>query len=145
MMVKNLLKKIGKSKHGFTLIELIVVVAIIAILAIILIPTIGNQITAANNSALKSDASAIFSASNLYVTDYINTNGSSPLSASQTAIASSTLTDMTGSKYFTSINFTGKGETFTVATDSDGAIVSVTVSKGSASATYPEAQSSSHA
>lgn len=36
-MFKNLLKK-GKSKKGFTLIELIVVIAIIAILALILVP-----------------------------------------------------------------------------------------------------------
>lgn len=49
-MFKNLLKK-GKSKKGFTLIELIVVIAIIAILALILVPRFaGFTRSAADNT-----------------------------------------------------------------------------------------------
>ena len=39
------------SKKGFTLVELVIVIAVIAILASVLIPTFGNIITKANESA----------------------------------------------------------------------------------------------
>lgn len=78
-MLKTLVKKIKKSKGGFTLIELIVVVCILAILAAILIPAIGGQIAKSRASSLQSDAQSIYTALVTANDDYT--------SASQTAIA----------------------------------------------------------
>ncbi len=47
------------NKKGFTLVELIVVIAIMAILAAVLVPTVTSKIKDANESAAKSDMSAI--------------------------------------------------------------------------------------
>jgi type IV pilus assembly protein PilA len=45
------MKKIMKSKKGFTLIEMIIVIAIIVILAAVVFFSIQNYINAANNAA----------------------------------------------------------------------------------------------
>lgn len=50
------------NKKGFTLVELIVVIAIMAILAAVLVPTITSKINDANESAAKSDCSAVANA-----------------------------------------------------------------------------------
>ena len=46
-----------KLKKGFTLVELVIVIAVIAILSAVLIPTFGNVIQNANDSAAKSEVS----------------------------------------------------------------------------------------
>ena len=48
------------SKKGFTLVELVIVIAVIAILASVLIPTFGNIITKANESAARQNAVNIY-------------------------------------------------------------------------------------
>ena len=42
-----------RSKKGFTVVELVIVIAVIAILSAVLIPTFGNLINKANESALQ--------------------------------------------------------------------------------------------
>lgn len=64
-----MLNKMMKNKKGFTLIELIVVIAILGILAAVLVPSIGNYITRANNSAAQSNAKAVQSSALRIVTD----------------------------------------------------------------------------
>lgn len=45
-----------RTKHGFTLVELIIVIAVIGVLAAILIPTFSNVIDKANAKSALSDA-----------------------------------------------------------------------------------------
>lgn len=45
------MKKIKKSKHGFTLIEMVLVIAIIVILAAVLVMNVGTYINRAKNAA----------------------------------------------------------------------------------------------
>ena len=81
-MLKKLVKKLGKKKSGFTLIELIVVIAILGILAAILVPTVGNYIGKAKSSAATADAHSVFTAAGAAIvnnpdikfTTYISTN-----------------------------------------------------------------------
>ena len=67
-MKKYLQKKLNNEK-GMTLIELLAVIVIIAIIAAIAIPAIGNIIENSRVGAIKSDASNVLSAVNLYETD----------------------------------------------------------------------------
>ena len=50
------MRKLMKSKKGFTLVELIIVIAVIGVLAAILIPTFANVIDKANAKSALSDA-----------------------------------------------------------------------------------------
>ena len=61
------MKKIQKSKKGFTLIEMVLVIAIIVILAAVLILGIGGYLNRANNAAQSISAhnSVIDSVTNL--------------------------------------------------------------------------------
>jgi type IV pilus assembly protein PilA len=61
-MIQKIMKKLHKNKKGFTLIELIVVVVILGILAAVLVPTVGNYVSNAKNSAYKSDARNAYTA-----------------------------------------------------------------------------------
>lgn len=64
--MKNYLqKKLGNEK-GMTLIELLAVIVIIAIIAAIAIPAIGNIIENSRYSAIKSDATNVLSAAQIY-------------------------------------------------------------------------------
>ena len=64
-----MLNKLMKNKKGFTLIELIVVIAILGILAAVLVPSIGNYVTKANDSAAAGDAKAAQQAAQRLATD----------------------------------------------------------------------------
>lgn len=63
-----------KLKKGFTLVELVIVIAVIAILSAVLIPTFGNVIQNANDSAAKSEVSNA-------ITQYTTNQASHNLSA----------------------------------------------------------------
>ena len=52
-------KVLGKSKKGFTLVELCIVIAVLAIIAAIAIPMVFNVINAANTSADKANALSV--------------------------------------------------------------------------------------
>ena len=70
-MKKYLQKKLNNEK-GMTLIELLAVIVIIAIIAAIAIPAIGNIIENSRLSAVKSDATNVMSAANIYFTETPN-------------------------------------------------------------------------
>ena len=53
------------NRKGFTIVELVIVIAVIAILATVLVPTFGNVIADAKNTAVKQEAK------NLY-TEYVS-------------------------------------------------------------------------
>jgi len=61
--------KIGKSKMGFTLIEIIIVVAIIALLALLAIWTLRSKIDRANDARRKADLQKIATAFEDYYSD----------------------------------------------------------------------------
>lgn len=65
-----------KLKKGFTLVELVIVIAVIAILSAVLIPTFGNVISNANDSAAKSEVS---NAITQYTTNQASNNQSADL------------------------------------------------------------------
>lgn len=65
-----------KLKKGFTLVELVIVIAVIAILSAVLIPTFGNVIQNANDSAAKSEVS---NAITQYTTNQASNNQSADL------------------------------------------------------------------
>src|SRR5690606_33210095 len=67
-MKKYLQKKLNNEK-GMTLIELLAVIVIIAIIAAIAIPAIGNIIENSRYSAVKSDATNVLAAANIYFTE----------------------------------------------------------------------------
>ncbi|RAZ68577.1 prepilin-type N-terminal cleavage/methylation domain-containing protein [Planococcus maitriensis] len=67
--MKKFLQKKLKDQKGMTLIELLAVIVIIAIIAAIAIPAIGNIIENSRYSAVKSDATNVLSAANIYFTE----------------------------------------------------------------------------
>jgi len=67
------MKKIKKTKKGFTLVELIAVIAILAILGAVLIPRIGGYRQKARKSNLQSSAKTIVNAIHAYNADKIGT------------------------------------------------------------------------
>jgi len=67
-MKKYLQQKLNNEK-GMTLIELLAVIVIIAIIAAIAIPAIGNIIENSRYSAVKSDATNVLAAANIYFTE----------------------------------------------------------------------------
>lgn len=66
--MKTLLKK-RLNQKGLTLIELLAVIVILAIVAAIAVPAIGNVIENSRYDAVKSDATNVLSAANLYFTE----------------------------------------------------------------------------
>ena len=58
MTMKKKMAK-AKSKHGFTLVELVIVIAILAILAAIAIPVINTTVNSARISVMESDAATL--------------------------------------------------------------------------------------
>lgn len=58
-----------KDQKGLTLIELLAVIVILAIIAAIAIPAIGNIIENSRYSAVKSDASNVLNAANIFFTE----------------------------------------------------------------------------
>ena len=55
-LLKGEIEQMKRTKHGFTLVELIIVIAVIGVLAAILIPTFSNVIDKANAKSALSDA-----------------------------------------------------------------------------------------
>lgn len=142
-MFGKLHKKFKNSKGGFTLIELIVVVAILAIIAIILIPTIGGKIKSAKDSAAQSDARAVYSAAQLYATQYEVDTG--------TTLPAGTYTGEALDKFLTSSAFASMYDSTTktlhngivvqsISVDDHGTVTSVTITDKnvSGSLTYPQ-------
>jgi type IV pilus assembly protein PilA len=60
------MKKRLKNEKGLTLIELLAVIVILAIIAAIAIPAIGNIIDNSRYNAVKSDATNVLNAANIY-------------------------------------------------------------------------------
>lgn len=56
--MKEKMKRLGR-RHGFTLVELVIVIAILAILAAIAIPVINTTINSAKMSTLESDTATL--------------------------------------------------------------------------------------
>jgi prepilin-type N-terminal cleavage/methylation domain-containing protein len=67
------MKKVNKTKKGFTLVELIAVIAILAILGAVLIPRIGGYQQKARKSNLQSSAKTIVNAIYAYNADKTGT------------------------------------------------------------------------
>lgn len=120
-MFKSLIKKVRKSKGGFTLIELIAVIAILAILAIILIPTIGGQISKANDSKAKADANSAFLACQIAYSN-LEAAGTTPTEANVKSGAASsykgTISKVTlSSTGVDSVQISENGKTYTFNND----------------------------
>lgn len=60
------------NRKGFTIVELVIVIAVIAVLATVLVPTFGNVIAKANNTALIQE---IKNEHTSYVTEYADKDG----------------------------------------------------------------------
>ena len=84
--MKNFVQKKLKDQKGMTLIELLAVIVIIAIIAAIAIPAIGNIIENSRYSAVKSDATNVISAANIYFTE-------NPEEATKTVTVDKLMTD----------------------------------------------------
>ena len=63
------------NKKGFTIVELVIVIAVIAILSAVLIPTFGNIIEQANESARDQEARNLYTT---YLAEFDYTQGTSP-------------------------------------------------------------------
>jgi prepilin-type N-terminal cleavage/methylation domain-containing protein len=59
-----------RGRHGFTLVELLVVIAVIAILAALLLPLLAKGRSAAKSAACKNNLRQLGIALNMYVEDY---------------------------------------------------------------------------
>ena len=62
------------NKKGFTIVELVIVIAVIAILSAVLIPTFGNVVENAKETARDADAKSIYD-QYLATWDYVNNDG----------------------------------------------------------------------
>src|SRR6266576_1828802 len=60
----------SRCRHGFTLVELLVVLAVIAILAALLLPALAKAKASAQSAACKSNLRQLGLALNMYVNDY---------------------------------------------------------------------------
>ncbi|TWT09015.1 prepilin-type N-terminal cleavage/methylation domain-containing protein [Planomicrobium sp. CPCC 101079] len=81
--MKKFIQNKLKDQKGMTLIELLAVIVIIAIIAAIAIPAIGNIIENSRYSAVKSDATNVLNAAQLYYTE--NPQGPQPTGQNVTA------------------------------------------------------------
>jgi type IV pilus assembly protein PilA len=121
-MIKKLVKKLGKKKSGFTLIELIVVIAILGILAAILVPTVGNFIGSAKDGAAQADAHSVFTAATTVVAQNSTTAFTGYKAGSTTLITDTQLASYLGAK--TTWKFTIDDITFDATT---GGVTSVQI------------------
>jgi len=102
----------NKMKHGFTLVEIMIVVAIIAILAAIAIPNFMKYRNESQENACESTRASIVTAAENW--------GSKTDNAASSTVTLDALVD-SGKGYFKSAPKCPAGGTFTISKNSDGA------------------------
>ena len=98
-----------KLKKGFTLVELVIVIAVIAILSAVLIPTFGNVISNANDSAAFSTAS---NALTQYTTSMASSHQSTDLPDGYIVVLKNNATFKSGDKGVENLKDTDVAYTF---------------------------------
>jgi len=84
----NALRMMGRSKRGFSLVELVIVIVIIGIIAAIAIPRVSRGARGAAESALRSDLATLRNAIELYASEH---NGAYPGTTAVGGVGDATL------------------------------------------------------